>query len=74
MAAFFATYIVSAEIKSQIKPQKAVENAQQIIHKLQSLTLRELNQVFDEYDLCNQLISNLVLTAQKLLEIDPEAI
>ena len=29
------------------------------MRSLQSLTLLELNQVFDEYDLCNSLIVNL---------------
>ena len=40
---------------------------------LQELTLRELNQVFDEYDLCNALIVNLNAVSSKLLQINTEA-
>lgn len=38
------------------------------------MTLRELNQVFDEFDLCNDLVANLATMAKKLFEIDPDAI
>ena len=38
------------------------------------LTVRELNQVFDEYDLCNALINNLGAMTAKLLDLDTEAI
>ena len=44
------------------------------MRSLQALTLRELNQVFDEYDLCNALITNMAQVADKVLELSPEAI
>ena len=44
------------------------------MHSLQALTLRELNQVFDEFDLCNALITNLAQVATHVLELSPDAI
>lgn len=51
-----------------------MEQAQRLLRTLQAMTLRELNQVFDEYDLCNALITYLGAITTKVLEIDPEAI
>ena len=36
--------------------------------------MRELNRVFDEFDLCNELIANLSAISAKLLEIDADAV
>ena len=47
---------------------------QAINRTLQGLTLRELNEVFDEFDLCNTLVQNLNLVASKLLEVKSEAV
>ena len=44
------------------------------MRSLQSLTLNELNQVFDEYDLCNTLVSNLAQVSGRALEINGRAI
>ena len=41
---------------------------------LQTLTMREINEVFDEYDLCSTLVQNLGSVVSKLLEIDTEAV
>ena len=58
----------------KFKSQQAVEHTQRITRSLQSLTMKELNQVFDEYDLCNALISNLGNISAKLLELNPDAV
>ena len=36
--------------------------------------MRELNRVFDEFDLCNALIANLSAISAKLLEIDADSV
>ena len=38
------------------------------------MTLRELNQVFDEFDLCNALVANLGSLSAKLLDVDADAV
>mmetsp|Transcript_21527 Transcript_21527/g.26473 ORF Transcript_21527/g.26473 Transcript_21527/m.26473 type:complete len:202 (-) Transcript_21527:3290-3895(-) len=57
-----------------LKFQKAVEHSQRIMRSLQSLTLQELNQVFDEYDLCNALTTNLVQITTRVLELSADGI
>lgn len=44
------------------------------MRSLQALTLRELNQVFDEYDLCNALVVNLAQVSARVLDLSPDAI
>lgn len=51
-----------------------MECVQSINRTLQSLTLGELNEVFDEYDLCNTLVQHLGTIVNKLLEIKTESV
>jgi len=51
-----------------------VEHTQKIMMSLQTMTYSELNQVFDEYDLCNALVANLTAVLERVLDLDPDAV
>ena len=72
LGAFLAHLVISRP--DQIKPQQAVEHTQKIMRSLQSLTIEELNQVFDEYDLCNAMVTHLSAISSKLLELNVDAV
>ena len=58
-------------------PVFTVERALEYIHKvgrlIQTFSQTRLNQLFDEYDICNSLLLQLSAIQKELLTIDPDA-